>query len=93
MLRVVVMVKIMEVWAMITGEPRELILYWTQSLTYTLSLMFSSVRTSGTFLIYLTLSTNYLYTNYCPKKCLANISKEEISTLDGTCRRSYCSSI
>jgi len=34
---------------------------WLHSLIYTQSLMFFSVRASGTLLIHLTLSTEYLY--------------------------------
>ena len=39
--------------------------------------------------------TNYLFyfpTNYCPKKCLTNIPKKEIPTLDRTHKRPHCSS-
>ena len=70
------------VWGVMTGELRELILYWTQSLTYTLNLMFFFIRASSTLLVHLILFTNYLYTDYCPKEFLSNISKKEMPTLD-----------
>ena len=41
-------------------------LYWTQSLTHTLNLTSSSIRTSSTLLVYFTLSTDYLTTDYFP---------------------------
>ena len=49
---------------MITAVQRAQILYWTHFLTHTSNLMFSSIGASGTLLVYITLSTDYLITNY-----------------------------
>ena len=45
-----------------------------------------------TLIILSTPSTDYLSTNYCPKKYLSNIPKKGMSTLNGARRRLYCSS-
>jgi len=74
-------------WIVVTAVQKVQILYWTYSLTHILNLMFSFVRASGTLLVHLTLSTNYLITDYCPKEFLSNISKKEMPTLDRTHRR------
>jgi len=77
----------------VTAVQRVQILCWTHLLTCTLNSIFSFIKASSTLLVYLTLSTNYLTTDYCSNKFLYNILKKGMSTLDGTHRRFYHSSI
>ena len=78
----VIMVVVIVMQVMMTGCQRALILYWIHSLTHILTLMFSSVRASNIFHIYLTLFTDYLSTTLLANGFLANIPKKRISKLD-----------
>ena len=76
------MVVVIVMQVVVTSCQKALILCWIYSLTCILTPTFFSVRASGTFLVYLTLSTDYLSTALLANRFLANIPKEEISKVD-----------